>query len=211
MDCSTPSSSAHGILPSQNTGVGCHSFLQGIFLIQGSNLGLSPCRQILYCLSHQGSPNLWEDSVHIYEHLLCTRHFFFLTLLILTMMSGDNFWYPHFSDKETDAQKAPRLAWSHILAALVLITMRGTIKRVAAQACESESSFLHLLTLSHPIAHTHHQVMPTPPLEYFLTPSNPFSLSRFQSQPTIISQSCLTLTLQGLNFFSAKWGKFNQL
>ena len=132
--------------------------------------------------------------------------FFFLTLLILIMMSGDNFWYPHFSDKETDAQKAPRLAWSHILAALVLITMRGTIKRVAAQACESESSFLHLLTLSHPIAHTHHQVMPTPPLEYFLTPSNPFSLSRFQSQPTIISQSCLTLTLQGLNFFSAKWG-----
>ena len=30
---------------------------------------------------------------------------FFLTLLILTVMSGDNFWYPHFGDKETDAQK----------------------------------------------------------------------------------------------------------
>ena len=33
-------------------GVGCHSLLQGL------NLGLLNCRQILYCLSHQGSPNI---------------------------------------------------------------------------------------------------------------------------------------------------------
>ena len=32
--------------------------LQGIFPTQGSNPGLLHCRQILYCLSHQGSPNL---------------------------------------------------------------------------------------------------------------------------------------------------------
>ena len=31
-------------------------FLQGIFLTQGSNLGVQNCREILYCLSHQGSP-----------------------------------------------------------------------------------------------------------------------------------------------------------
>ena len=31
------------------------SLLQGIFLTQGSNLGLLYCRQILYHLSHQGS------------------------------------------------------------------------------------------------------------------------------------------------------------
>ena len=36
--------------------MGCHSLLQGIFLTQGSNLGLLHCRQILYPLSHQGSP-----------------------------------------------------------------------------------------------------------------------------------------------------------
>ena len=42
--------------PSKNTGVGSHSLLQGIFLIQGSNLGLLHCRWILYHLSHQGSP-----------------------------------------------------------------------------------------------------------------------------------------------------------
>ena len=34
----------------------CHFLLQGIFPTQGLNLGLSHCRQILYHLSHQGSP-----------------------------------------------------------------------------------------------------------------------------------------------------------
>ena len=37
---------------SKNTGLGSHSLLQGIFLIQGSNLGLLNCRQIFYHLSH---------------------------------------------------------------------------------------------------------------------------------------------------------------
>ena len=40
----------------QNTGVGSLSLLQGIFLTQESNPGLPHCRQILYQLSHQGSP-----------------------------------------------------------------------------------------------------------------------------------------------------------
>ena len=42
--------------PGKNTGVGCHSLLQGIFLTQGSNQGLLHWRQILYSLSHQSSP-----------------------------------------------------------------------------------------------------------------------------------------------------------
>ena len=42
--------------PSQNTGVGRLSLLQGIFPTQGSNPGLLHCRQILYKLSDQGSP-----------------------------------------------------------------------------------------------------------------------------------------------------------
>ena len=57
MDCSCPGSSFHGIFPGKNTGVGCHFLLQDIFLTRGSNLGLLPCRQILYHLSYiQGSP-----------------------------------------------------------------------------------------------------------------------------------------------------------
>ena len=60
-DCLQP----HGLQPvrllspwdflGKNTGVDCHFLLQGIFLSQGSNPGLQHCRQILYCLSYQGS------------------------------------------------------------------------------------------------------------------------------------------------------------
>ena len=40
-----------------NTGVGCHFLLQGIFPALGLNTGLPYCRQILYQLSHKGSPD----------------------------------------------------------------------------------------------------------------------------------------------------------
>ena len=42
--------------PGKNTGVGCHSLIQETFLTWGSNSGFLRCRQILYHLSHQGSP-----------------------------------------------------------------------------------------------------------------------------------------------------------
>ena len=46
--------------PGQNTEVGSLSLLQGIFPTQGSNPGLLHCRQILYQLSHKGSPRILE-------------------------------------------------------------------------------------------------------------------------------------------------------
>ena len=45
--------------PDKNTGVGGHSLLQGIFLTQGSNLGLQHYRWILYHLSHHESPRCY--------------------------------------------------------------------------------------------------------------------------------------------------------
>ena len=60
VDCSSPGSSVHGILQARVLewvatpslgGVG-----GGVFPTQGSSLGLLHCRQILYLLSHQGSP-----------------------------------------------------------------------------------------------------------------------------------------------------------
>ena len=45
--------------PGKHIGVGCHSLLQGIFLIQGLNSGFLHCRQFLYWLSYQGSPQSW--------------------------------------------------------------------------------------------------------------------------------------------------------
>ena len=44
----------------KNTGVGSLSLLQGIFPTQGSNPSLPHCRQILYQLSHKGSPRILE-------------------------------------------------------------------------------------------------------------------------------------------------------
>ena len=46
--------------PGQNTGMSSHSLLQRIFSTQGSNPGLPHCRQILYQLSHYGSPRMLE-------------------------------------------------------------------------------------------------------------------------------------------------------
>ena len=48
--------------PGKSTGVGCHTFLQGIFLTQGWNpslLHLLYCRQILHLLSHRYHPMGW--------------------------------------------------------------------------------------------------------------------------------------------------------
>ena len=44
--------------PGKNTGVGGHALFRGIFPTQGLNPGLLHCRQILYHLSHQGSPSV---------------------------------------------------------------------------------------------------------------------------------------------------------
>ena len=58
MDCSPPGFSVHENSPGKNNEVGCHAFFQGIFPTRGSNSGLLHCRQILYHLSLQGSPDI---------------------------------------------------------------------------------------------------------------------------------------------------------
>ena len=50
--------------PGEDTGVGCH-FLQRIFLTHELNPGLLHCRQILYQLSYDRTPN---NSVNRYNH-----------------------------------------------------------------------------------------------------------------------------------------------
>ena len=69
--CSAVSDSLrpHGIYspwdsPGQNTEVGSLSLLQGIFPTQGSNPSFLYCRQILYQLSHKGSPGILEWVVY---------------------------------------------------------------------------------------------------------------------------------------------------
>ena len=80
LDYGPPGSSDRGDSPVKNTGVCSHSLLQAIFQTQGLNLGLLHCRQILYCLSHQGrnpkvcviyrcSINILINMLHIYGTL----------------------------------------------------------------------------------------------------------------------------------------------
>ena len=65
MDCSPPRLLCPWNSPGKNTGVGCHSLLQGIFPTQESNLCLLHRRQILYQLSHQESPILRSEDINI--------------------------------------------------------------------------------------------------------------------------------------------------
>ena len=54
MDCSLPGSSVHGILQARIPEWVAILFSRGSFPTQGLSLGFLHCRQILYCLSHQG-------------------------------------------------------------------------------------------------------------------------------------------------------------
>ena len=56
MDHHPSDDSVHGIPQARILKWVAISFSRGFFLTQGSNLGLRHCKQLLYRLSHQGSP-----------------------------------------------------------------------------------------------------------------------------------------------------------
>ena len=66
MDCRLPGSSVHGIFPGQNTGVGCHFLLQGIFLTQVSNPCLLPQQVDSLQLSPLRSPVDARHNIYIF-------------------------------------------------------------------------------------------------------------------------------------------------
>ena len=77
--CDPMNYTAIGIL--QNTGVGSLSLLKGIFSTQGSNPDLLHYRQILYKLSHKGSP-------------ITLRNVF--KIMVRIRSSRTKFWGPSF-------------------------------------------------------------------------------------------------------------------
>ena len=72
--------------------VGCHYLLQGIFLTQGSNPGLLHCRQILYCLSYQESPqqNIKRIIYHDQVRFVSKMQGFFNTCKSINMIYHTN-------------------------------------------------------------------------------------------------------------------------
>ena len=68
IDYSPPSSSVHGILQARILEWVAISSSRGIFPTQGSNPGLLHCRQILYHLSHQETPNMQYSIINNSYH-----------------------------------------------------------------------------------------------------------------------------------------------
>ena len=92
----------------QNTRVGSLSLLQGNFPTQGSNPGLLHCRQILYHLSHKGSPIIpmlvhlifSQSSLRLSCFFLFFHSFYFILLLevISTILSYSSLIHSSASD-----------------------------------------------------------------------------------------------------------------
>ena len=88
--------SSHGLKPSlllcpwnspgKSTGVGSHSLLQGLVPTQGSNPGLTHCRQILYNLSHEGSPLL--EILHFYSFFFKMVNLIILTCILVLKLTS---------------------------------------------------------------------------------------------------------------------------
>ena len=107
--------------PSKNTGVGNHSLLQVIFPTQASNLGLLHCRQTLYHLSHQGSPNGTEVDAFKY---VCQRRQLRCREVDLAT----------FSQLASDRARNRTLTWltpkSCMFISLIIIGLRLTLKNL---------------------------------------------------------------------------------
>ena len=131
--------------PGENTGVRSHSLLQGIFSNQRSNSGPLHCRQVLYYLSHWGSPIYYEHS-RTYVNITQSRPLSFkafisrfqpfkdgserpvqvgLHLLRLTFELG-TLWNGLWAGRnysETEYSQSPNLPKSMWLGCLLLIDM----------------------------------------------------------------------------------------
>ena len=102
------------------------SLLQGIFPTQGSNLGLPHCRQILYQLSHQGSPRILEWAAYPFSRgsshnpgIRPESPASQADSLPAEPQEFRNRWwhrqyhYLHFTDEEAEAQSTKELVQGH--------------------------------------------------------------------------------------------------
>ena len=91
---SPPGFSVYGDSPGKNAGVGCHAFLQGIFLTQRLNPNLPHCRRILYCPRHLGSPGLSNFCFWVPHTLVAVTLDFDLSTLLIQYLLIPLFFLP---------------------------------------------------------------------------------------------------------------------
>ena len=96
--------------PSQNTRVGSCSLLQWIFPTQGSNPGLSHCRQIIYQLNHQRSPRILEWVAYPFSSGSSWPR----NQTGVSCTAGRSFtsWATREADKASSFRPLPDLSWS---------------------------------------------------------------------------------------------------
>ena len=76
--------------------MGCHSLFQGIFPIQGLNLGLLHCRHILHRLSYEGRPHysykpfnsLFDQFIWLHQVLVLAYRVFSCSMWDLVSQPG---------------------------------------------------------------------------------------------------------------------------
>ena len=84
--------------PGENTGVGCHSLLQGMSPIQELNSSLPHRRQIFYHLSHQGSPNILQ---FVSENLIGSpKQSALMASVIIKWSFQHHTWIPELKDNQ---------------------------------------------------------------------------------------------------------------
>ena len=144
-----PGSSVHGFL--KNTGVGCHSLLQGIFTTQRSNLGLLHCRQILYHLCHQGNFNKHRSHI-LHDALLITKLFHMYSFLeaslqtselLSSVYDGDKQGWQKLGELPKWLSAADSQIWAHLLVLQwwlqsTSINQKGDVYRSLDQKFHSE-------------------------------------------------------------------------
>ena len=84
----------------QNTAVGSLALLQGIFPTQESNLSLPHCRQILYQLSHKGSPDKSRQHIKKQRHHFVGKGLYGQTMIFPIVMYGCDSWTKKLSIEE---------------------------------------------------------------------------------------------------------------
>ena len=136
--------------------MGCHFLLQGIFPTQGLNPGLLHCRQTLYCLSHQGSPELLYDPVfhcwilkgneiYIWKEIYSQRFVAALVTIAKIWKQVSVHW---MNDKETVFFRYPEFLESFVVNNLKK-EKRKTRERIFAftKRGENENSVHHLFRI----------------------------------------------------------------
>ena len=105
-ECSPAGCSVHGILQARTVEWVAITLSRGIFPSQGSNLGLWECRQILYHLSHQGSPRVETKYLPQGCELNAVSYFFGYNVTKVIVCEGHNRNQGFLQRKHTDGQQA---------------------------------------------------------------------------------------------------------